>query len=129
MQPVSDVFYTIYDWYDGARDGAATFQGAPFRYRSVYLDTPRWHPDEDRFELTPLSPDLLGAMVDADRLWRRWDEACRAETLPPEALDEPRVLPEDREQYEALTARIEHELGVLKPTILARGKFDYQNRR
>jgi hypothetical protein len=129
MESASDVFYTIYDWYDGARDGAATFQGAPCRYRSVYLDTPSWDPDEDRFELTPISADLLGAMVEADRLWRRWDEARRAGTLPPEGPDAPRALPEDRERYKALLARIEAELGALQPTVLARGEFDYQSGR
>jgi hypothetical protein len=130
MESASDIFHTIDDWYDGARDGAATFQGAPCRYRSVYLDTPSWDPDEDRFELTPISADLLGAMVDADRLWRRWDDARRAGTLPPDAgAEETRVLPENREPYEALAARIEAELAALKPTVLARGEFDYQNGR
>ena len=52
MESDFDIVYTIHDWYDGARDGAATFRGSPFRYRSVYMDTPTWDPNEDRFELT-----------------------------------------------------------------------------
>jgi hypothetical protein len=126
MDTAFETVYTIVDWYDGPREGAADFRGVPHRYRSVYLDTPEWNPDEDRFELTPIPTELLTAMLEADRLWRRWDAARRAGTLPQMADDAPRVLPEDRAHYVTLTADIDAALACRVPTMLAHGAFQYR---
>jgi hypothetical protein len=125
MESASDILYTIDDWYDGARHGAATFRGALVRYRSVYLDTAKWDPEENRFELTPISEELLDAMLEADRLWPRWEAARKAGTLPNAPHDAPRVLPEDLERYTALKAQIEADLAARTPTVLATAAFDY----
>ena len=45
---------SVDDYYDGPRAGIANFRGQPHAYRSLYLDSSEWNPDEDRFELTPL---------------------------------------------------------------------------
>jgi hypothetical protein len=126
MSTAFETVYTIVDWYDGPRDGAADFRGVPHRYRSVYLDAPEWNSEEDRFELTPISAELLAAMIEADRLWRRWDDARRAGTLPEMPDDAPRVLPEDRPRYAALTAEIDAALARRAPTVLAHGVFQYR---
>ena len=51
---------TITDWYDGPRSGATDFDGKPYWYRSVYLDSEEWNHDEDRFEPTPMPAEVLG---------------------------------------------------------------------
>jgi len=126
MDRTLDTVYTIEDWYDGPREGAANFRGVPHRYRSVYLDTPAWNPEEDRFELTPISMEILIAMREAHELWRRWDDARREGTVPEMSDDAPRVLPEDQVRYSALRAEIDAALAGLVPTILARGAFQYR---
>lgn len=104
--------YTIGDWYDGPRSGAADYRGAPHHYRSLYLDTPDWDPQEDRFELTPLTAEALEWMIEADALYQRWDAARRRGTLPPEAreeaipVDAPLVFPQDRGRYETLERQV-----------------------
>ncbi|HET6762879.1 MAG TPA: hypothetical protein VFH27_04380 [Longimicrobiaceae bacterium] len=129
MEHIRDVLYTIDDWYDGARDGAASFRGTPVRYRSVFRDTETWDADEDRFELTSISEALLTAMIEVDLLWQRWDDARKAGALPQNAPGELPPLPEDRERYAALTTRIDADLAALRPTVLARGTFDYARQR
>jgi len=68
-------------------------------------------------------------MIEADRLWCRWDDARQAGTLPDQGEDESRVLPGDQKRYDALTTRITAELAALRPTLLVRGEFDYRQER
>jgi hypothetical protein len=67
--------YTVRDWYDGPRTGLADFRGAPHHYRSLYLDTDVWNPDEDRFELVPVAHDILASAMEEDAIFQRWDAA------------------------------------------------------
>jgi hypothetical protein len=127
MEPAFKRVYAIRDWYDGPRDGAADFRGVPHRFRSVYLDTEQWHPDEDRFELTPLPPHVLPWMVEAHELWQRYLAALRAGTAPELPQDSPGVLPEDRARYEKLERWIDASLAELQPAVLAHGEFSLRD--
>jgi hypothetical protein len=51
--------HTVDDWYDGARGGAADYHRQPHAYRSLYLDSGTWDPDEDRFELREINAEVL----------------------------------------------------------------------
>ena len=93
--------HTMDDWYDGPRGGVADFGGSPHYYRSVYLDTPKWNPDEDRFELTPLAADTFRAALELQAIWERWHHAHKAATAPDDPDDE-RVLPADRSRRDEL---------------------------
>ena len=91
--------YTVTDYCDGPRGGVADFDGAPHVYRSVYLDTDERDPDEDRFELRPVAPDVLELALEDWAIWRRWEEeyyAGRAELTGHPAL------PPDRTRHEEL---------------------------
>jgi len=104
--------YVIEDWYDGPRTGVAEYGGVPHYYRSLYLDRETWNPDEDRFELTPLTAESVAWAVEADRLFHRWDDARQAGTLPPDATEEsldgdaPLVYPADRARFELLERQL-----------------------
>jgi hypothetical protein len=89
------------DWYDGPRGGAADFGGSPHYYHSVYLDTPTWNPDEDRFEFTPLPRDAFEAALVLQAIWERWHQAYKDGTAPEDPDDE-RVLPADRQRRDEL---------------------------
>ena len=86
-----ETVHTVDDWYDGPRAGVADFEGRPHPYRSTYVDTEGWSPDEDRFELTPISSAALSAAVELDAIWQRWRAA---DPQPPDTED--MALPEDR---------------------------------
>jgi len=92
-----ETVHTVGDWYDGPRGGVADFGGAPHYYRSVYLDAPNWNPDEDRFELTPLSQDAFEAARELQTIWERWNRAHKAGTAP-EASGDEWALPADRQR-------------------------------
>ena len=49
-----ETVHSVDEYYDGPRTGVADHEGVPHAYRSVYLDSTEWDPDEDRFELTPV---------------------------------------------------------------------------
>jgi hypothetical protein len=96
-----EAVHTTDDWYDGPRGGVADCGGSPHYYRSVYLDTPKWNPDEDRFELTPLSRKGFEAALELQAIWDRWRQAYRCGTAPEDPDDE-RVLPADRQRRSEL---------------------------
>ena len=96
-----ETVHTMDNWYDGPRGGVADFGGAPHYYRSVYLDTPKWNPDEDRFELTPLPRAAFEAAVELQAIWERWNQAYKAGNAPKDPDDE-RVLPADRQRWSEL---------------------------
>ena len=56
-EPRWNVVHTVADWYDGPRAGSADYEGKAYWYRSVYLDSNIWDPNENRFELNPLTVD------------------------------------------------------------------------
>ena len=61
-EAVSETIYVIEDWYDGPRSGFADYRQQPHFYRSLHLDGDNhshYDPDEDRFELTPVSAQVL----------------------------------------------------------------------
>lgn len=88
--------YTVEDYYDGPRAGIADYNGHPHFYRSLYLDSPDWNADEDRFELSPVSPDVVAAATEAAEIFDRWNrtQPQRAGVLISEI--EFGALPEDR---------------------------------
>jgi len=120
-----DPVHTIDEWYDGPRGGATEYRGTPHYYRSLYLDSESWNPEEDRFELTPLPVSTLDAILEASRLHERWASAQRAGTLPPEAdPDELRVLPPDRERYVAVERERNAYLAAARGNgFIVRGQF------
>ena len=124
MAPPFEQVYTIDDWYDGPRGGAADYGGVPHVYRSLYLDGDQWNPDEDRFELTPISAEVLSWIIEADELNRRWQDAERAGTAPSCQHGESRVLPGDRNHYLELEVKI---AGALErhpgPRVAVHGEF------
>lgn len=119
-----EVVHTIDDWYDGPRGGAADFRGAPHWYRSVYLDGEEWDPDEDRFELTPLTAEALGWILELSAIFKRWDALHRGGQLAWDGDEETfGALPEERDRARELSRLIDDYLARTQPTVLVRGTF------
>ena len=114
--------YTIEEWQRGPRAGAANFAGAPHFYRSLTPENHAWSPEEERFELIPLSPDLLEMILEADALFRRWHPGPRTggDTLP-----EGSGPAEARARYHELARQIADGLAKRHPIAIMRGHFDF----
>jgi len=113
MEAPYEIVYVVEDWYDGPRSGFADYQRNPHFFRSLHLDiesSADYNPDEDRFELTPVSEQVVEWAVESHQLWLKWDEARRAGTLPQERHDEVRILREDRARHQELRDMIEQHL-------------------
>lgn len=123
---LSDVVHTISDWYDGPRAGATQFEGRPYWYRSICLDTAEWDPNENRFELTPLTDDALSWEMETKRIFERWDSARQDGTIVWIDGDEANfgAFPDDMATYRDLNQRLENYLSKTKPTFLVHGRFE-----
>jgi hypothetical protein len=123
MKPFETV-YTVDHYYDGPRSGVADFRGKPHFYRSVYLDTNKWNPDEDRFELTPIPSEICALAIEDFLLWQRWQVAELAGTAPALSNSAERVLPADAARHAELRAILAPYLRTdLAHRVIARGDF------
>ena len=122
MQLFFERVYTIDEWRSGPRAGVANFAGAPHYYRSVERGNEAWSPTEDRFELIPLSPELLAMMLEADALLHRWHPGPRTSDLAP--LDG-FSLARERARYAELERQIADALAERHPIAIMRGHFDF----
>ena len=133
MEAPYETVYVVEDWYDGPRSGFANYQQQPHFYRSLFLDieiNSDYDPDENRFELTPVSEQVVEWAVASHYLWLKWNEAYRAGTIAQEANDEIRILPEDRVRYQELCEMIEqHRNEQVASKFIVRGKFEIGSRR
>jgi hypothetical protein len=115
--------HTIHDYYDGPRSGATELNGEPYWYQSIYLDG-EWNHAEDRFELTPLSRELLGLDLERDAIFSRWDKARKNGDINwTEGNDLFGALPDEMQRYRELNATLDTFLANTKPIHLARGHF------
>jgi len=121
-----DPVHTVDDWYDGPRAGATEFEGKPCWYRSIYLDTPEWNPDEDRFELIPITAEVLMLIIECSEIFSRWDSARETGAISWDDADESTfgALPDDMPRYRELNRKIDTFLARTKPQHLVRGTFE-----
>lgn len=114
--------YTIDRWRRGPRAGAANFAGTPHFYRSLTPDHDAWSPEEERFELIPLSPELLEMILEADALLRQWHPGPRTADQVPLDGSGPA---EARARYLQLERQIADGLAKRHPIAIMRGHFDF----
>jgi hypothetical protein len=125
MEQTFERVYTVTEYYDGPRDGVADFLGAPHTYRSVYLDNAQWDTGEDRFELSPIAPDVLALALEDWAIWERFERAYRAGKLSePVQESDWGALPADAPRHAELRQILESALAIDPARrVLARGAF------
>lgn len=122
--PSFEPVYTVDDYYDGPKSGVANYGGQPHFYRSLTLDTEEWNPDDDRFELSPISSELRDLAVEDFRLWQRWQIALFAGSIPNWPDRTARVLPEDLPRHQAIIEILKPHLYINpQQRVLVRGQF------
>ena len=114
--------YTIDRWLQGPRAGAANFAGAPHFYRSLTPDDEAWSPEEERFALIPLSPELLEMILEAHALLLQWHPGPRTGD---QALPDGSGPAEARARYLQLERQIADGLAKRHPIAIMRGHFDF----
>ncbi len=113
--------YTVTDYYDGQREGVADFRGLPHRYRSIGFLRTDPDPDDDRFELTPISQEVLALALEDWAIWLRWEAAFQAGKV--DARTHP-ALPEDRVRHETVKDALSRALASsAAPRVVARAEF------
>jgi hypothetical protein len=122
MELLFEHVYTIDEWNAGPRAGVANFAGAPHFFRAVSPDSSTWSADEERFELIPLSPELLAMMLEASALFHRWHPGPRTGKSP--AAAQPGATG-DRARYADLERQIADALAARLPVAVMRGQFDF----
>lgn len=123
---MDDTFQTVYtmdDYYDGPRSGVANFDGRPHYYRSIYLDTPEYSSDEDRFELSPVTTEVLTAACEVAAIFERWD-IVRRETPNFTYTDEEfGALPAERNRFHDLKQFLTANYTTHEKKVLVHGEF------
>lgn len=101
--------YTVFDYYDSPRVGFADFDGAPHVYRSIFReDLDDWDP-EGRFELSPVSPELLALALEDWAIWLHWADAYSANQT---SLETHPALPADRARHEEIRPAFERSMEI-----------------
>jgi hypothetical protein len=122
MQLFFERVYTIDEWCAGPRAGVANFAGVPHFYRSVGPENDAWTADENRFEIIPLTPELLEMLLEMDALFHRWHPGPRtASQSPPDGCGPA----EERARYAHLERQIADGLATRHPIAIMRGHFDF----
>lgn len=125
MNNIFQTVHTMEDYYDGPRSGVAEFDGQPHYYRSLYLDTPQWNPDEDRFELSPVTPEVLTAACEAAAIFKRWDTMRQATPDFAYTDEDFGALPEERARNRELKQFLESSYAgaAQERRVLVHGEF------
>lgn len=125
MNNTFQAVYTVEDYCDGPRSGVAGFEGHPHYYRSVYLDTPQWNPNEDRFELSPVTPEVVAAACEAAAIFQRWDAKQRRTPGFTFTDEEFGALPEERARRHELEQFLEssYTAAARAKRMLVHGEF------
>ena len=105
--------YTVTDYYDGPRAGVADFAGVPHVYAAIFRDDlGEWDPD-DRYELSPLAPDLLPYVLEYWGIWRRFELALKSgQIVAPPSESDWGALPVDRARKVELRNRLAGALTI-----------------
>ena len=75
MSVQADYIYTMWDYYDGPREGIASINGRPYLYKSLWTDQSG---EPDTLLLHPISQEVYELAMEAWSIWQRWDAAFEA---------------------------------------------------
>jgi hypothetical protein len=75
--------HTIWDYYDGPREGLADFLGRPHYYKNTWDEAADdWSP---WYELVPVDAETLQLALEQWAIWLTWNEKFRAGLVPVES--------------------------------------------
>lgn len=112
---------TINDYYDGPKEGIATFKGKPHQY--LFLDEEAIDEDNwlELFELKPLDAATFELAMESWQIWLRWEKAFYSKET---TLDTHPALPEERQRYEEIEKILKSKLQMNEEAIKVYGTFE-----
>lgn len=103
-----ETVYTVNDYFDGPRNGVASYRGVPHAYQCEWDDgADEWGAE---FLLTPISPEQLSAAEELWSIWQRYLAKFRQGELG--LGDQHPALASDQARYEQLHAVVKQALQV-----------------
>jgi hypothetical protein len=105
LDPGYEEVFTVTDYYDGPRQGVASFKGEPHFYDCIF--------DEARsdysslYRLTPISSHIFDLAREDWAIWERWESAFPAGSTTRETYP---ALPEERVRHEEIRAVLDSGL-------------------
>jgi len=103
--------HTVWDYYDGSREGLADFNGKPHHYQSQWDEgADDWSPF---FALTPVDSETLHLAMQQRTLWCTWEQAFHAAQVAQDSHPGYGVKNTRHDELEAiLEARLPGEVSV-----------------
>ncbi|MDB4906254.1 MAG: hypothetical protein JWO05_1038 [Gemmatimonadetes bacterium] len=101
--------YTVTDFYDGPRAGIADLDGAPHAYMSMYPSASESEENDNLYDLSPITPEVLALALEDWAIWLRWSQAYDAGIT---TLETHPALPQDSERHAQLMATLEKALAI-----------------
>lgn len=98
---IGECVHTVWDYYDGPREGIADFRGRPHVYKCQFSQSDDdW---TDRFWLMEIDQPLLGLAKEQFAMFLRWAAEFKLGNV---SIDSHPVLSEERGRYDELVAII-----------------------
>ena len=111
--------YTVTGYYDGPREGIATFCGRVYAYRCPFDS--RKDEFADLYELHAIDEETLALALEDWAIWLRWRRAFDAGLT---SLDTHPALPDDHARHTELAPLLAERLSIRDPHPLrVRGRF------
>ncbi len=112
---------TISNYYDGPKEGIATYKGKPHHY--LFLDEEVISEDSwvEMFLLKPLDAATFELAMESWQIWIRWEEAFYSQET---TLDTHPALPEERQRYEEIDKILKTNLQMNREAIKVYGTFE-----
>ena len=112
--------YTITDWYDGAIEGIANFQGEPHYYKC------NWDKDldnySDTYSLQKIDDETFRFALEDWEIWEKWEKAFKEGRTTQETHP---ALPEDKAKHKILTQKLKKKLVFTLSSFTAIAEFKY----
>lgn len=111
--------YTIEQYWDGPILGVANFEGRPHVFECLFDDKrDEW---SERYALSPIDEELLGLILEKQKIWRRWQKAFQEKQTP---ISTHPALPPDKEQHAAILEKTGNRLtGRTEKSVIMRARF------
>jgi hypothetical protein len=66
--------FSVWDYYDGPRSGAALYKGQPHAFRNDCWDEEA-NEYSGIYHLIPLTPEILALALEREQIWRAWERS------------------------------------------------------
>ena len=114
-----EIAHSILDWYDGARDGIADFNGKPHYYKNDWNESEsNW---TEIYYLQQIDIETFALAMEDWQIWILWEQAFKEGKT---TQDTHPALPEDRQRHNELE-KISTERLVISPETSIRAKAEF----